>query len=64
MILVDTPERRRLHRSLSPAPVYPDFVNAAIAAGQQCVRGWTGLIPAIAVLLILAGVRPRLAEYR
>ena len=42
--------------------------NAAIAAGQQGVRGWTGLIPAIAVLLILAlmlvGVRPRLAEYR
>ena len=42
--------------------------NAAIAAGQQGVRGWTGLIPAIAVLLILAlvlvGVRPRLTEYR
>jgi hypothetical protein len=41
--------------------------NAAIAAGQQGVRGWTGLIPAIAVLVILAlvllGVRPRLGEY-
>jgi hypothetical protein len=42
--------------------------NAAIAAGQQGLRGWTGLIPAITVLLILAlvlaGVRPRLVEYR
>jgi hypothetical protein len=42
--------------------------NAAIAAGQQGVRGWAGLIPAIAVLLILAlvllGVRPRLREHR
>jgi hypothetical protein len=42
--------------------------NDAIAAGQQGVRGWTGLIPAITVavilFLVLAGVRPRLAEYR
>jgi hypothetical protein len=42
--------------------------NDAIAAGQQGARGWTGLIPAIAVavilILVLAGVRPRLAEYR
>jgi hypothetical protein len=42
--------------------------NAAIQAGQQGVSGWSGLIPAgAAVLLIaavLAGVRPRLAEYR
>jgi hypothetical protein len=40
---------------------------AAIQAGQQGVRGWTGLIPAGAVVLIIilvvAGVRPRLAEY-
>jgi len=42
--------------------------NAAIQAGQQGVRGWTGLIPAGAAVLltvaVLAGVRPRLAEYR
>lgn len=42
--------------------------NGAISTGQQGVNGWTGLIPAVAVILVtglvLAGVRPRLAEYR
>jgi len=42
--------------------------NEAIQAGQQGVQGWTGLIPAGAVAFViaavLAGVRPRLAEYR
>ena len=42
--------------------------NAAITAGQHGVQGWTGLIPAAAVMVILAllvvGVLPRLAEYR
>ena len=42
--------------------------NAAITAGQHGVSGWTGLIPAAAVILIiallLAAVLPRLAEYR
>lgn len=42
--------------------------DGAIGAGQQGTNGWTGLIPAVAVILItvlvLAGVRPRLAEYR
>ena len=42
--------------------------NAAITAGQHGVHGWTGLIPAAAVMVILAllvvGVLPRLAEYR
>jgi hypothetical protein len=42
--------------------------NQAIQAGQQGVAGWTGVIPiasaALAVLLVLLGVRPRLAEYR
>jgi hypothetical protein len=42
--------------------------NGAISAGQQGLNGWTGPIPAAAVILIavlvLAGVRPRLAEYR
>jgi hypothetical protein len=42
--------------------------TAAIQAGQRGTAGWTGIIPAVAVLLILllvlAGVRPRLAEYR
>ncbi len=45
-----------------------DAFSAAIAASQQGLHGWTGLIPAIAVVLILAlvlvGVRPRLAEYQ
>jgi hypothetical protein len=40
---------------------------AAIHDGQRGSSGWTGVIPAVAVLLIvllvLAGVRPRLAEY-
>ncbi len=39
----------------------------AVAAGERGLRGWN-LIPwvagALAVLLVLAGVRPRLAEYR
>jgi len=42
--------------------------TGAISAGQQDTTGWTGLIPGAAVVLIgilvLAGVRPRLAEYR
>jgi hypothetical protein len=42
--------------------------TGAISAGQQDTTGWTGLIPGAAVLLIgilvLAGIRPRLAEYR
>ena len=42
--------------------------NAAINAGQQGVSGWTGLIPAVAVILVIvllsAAVLPRLAEYR
>jgi hypothetical protein len=42
--------------------------NRAISAGQQGLNGWTGPIPAAAVILVtvlvLAGVRPRLAEYR
>jgi hypothetical protein len=42
--------------------------NVAIQAGQQGVRGWTGAIPGAAValilLLVLVGVRRRLAEYR
>jgi uncharacterized membrane protein len=42
--------------------------NGAISAGQRGINGWTGLIPAVAVILITAlvliGVRPRLAEYR
>jgi hypothetical protein len=40
---------------------------AAIHDGQRGSSGWTGVIPAVAdlliVLLVLAGVRPRLAEY-
>jgi hypothetical protein len=42
--------------------------NQAIQAGQQGVSGWTGVIPigtaALVLLLVLLGVRPRLAEYR
>jgi hypothetical protein len=42
--------------------------TGAISAGQQDMNGWTNYIPAGAVILIavlvLAGVRPRLAEYR
>ena len=42
--------------------------TGAISAGQQGMNGWTNYIPAGAVILIavlvLAGVRPRLAEYR
>ncbi len=42
--------------------------DGAISAGQQDMNGWTGYIPAAAVafiiVLVLAGVRPRLAEYR
>jgi hypothetical protein len=42
--------------------------NGAIAAGQHGLSGWSGPIPTAAVILIivlvLAGVRPRLAEYR
>jgi len=42
--------------------------NGAITAGQRGLNGWTGPIPAAAVILItvlvLAAVRPRLAEYR
>jgi hypothetical protein len=42
--------------------------NQAIQAGQQGVSGWTGAIPAGAVVFLVAavlvGVRPRLAEYR
>jgi len=39
----------------------------AVTAGERDLRGW-GLIPwgagALVVLLVLAGLRPRLAEYR
>jgi len=42
--------------------------TGAISAGRQDLNGWTWLIPGAAVVLIsilvLAGVRPRLAEYR
>jgi hypothetical protein len=42
--------------------------NVAIRTGLNGANGWTGLIPAgvvaLIVLLILAGVRPRLAEHR
>jgi hypothetical protein len=42
--------------------------NEAIGAGQRGLTGWTGPIPAAAVILIaglvLAGARPRLAEYQ
>jgi hypothetical protein len=42
--------------------------TGAISAGQQDMTGWTWLIPGAAVIgisiLVLAGVRPRLAEYR
>ena len=42
--------------------------HQAIAAGQQGVSGWTGLIPGLAAVVIigavLLGVGPRLAEYR
>jgi hypothetical protein len=42
--------------------------TGAIGAGQQDMNGWTGYLPAGATILIiilaLAGVRPRLAEYR
>jgi len=42
--------------------------SGAISAGQTGLSGWTGPIPAAAVILmivlVLAGVRPRLAEYR
>jgi hypothetical protein len=42
--------------------------TGAISAGQQDTTGWTWLIPGAAVVLIsilvLVGVRPRLAEYR
>jgi hypothetical protein len=42
--------------------------TGAISAGQQDTTGWTWLIPGAALvgisILVLAGVRPRLAEYR
>ncbi|MGO9193962.1 MAG: hypothetical protein ACLP8X_36665 [Streptosporangiaceae bacterium] len=42
--------------------------TGAISAGQQDMNGWTGYIPAgaaiLIIILVLAGVRPRLAEYR
>jgi hypothetical protein len=42
--------------------------NTAIEAGWRGVRGWTGLIPAgaavLVIALVIAGIRPRLAEYR
>jgi len=40
----------------------------AISAGQQDMNSWTGYLPAgvaiLVIILVLAGVRPRLAEYR
>ena len=40
----------------------------AISTGQQDMNGWTDYIPAgsaiLVIILVLAGVRPRLAEYR
>ena len=42
--------------------------TGAISAGQQDMNGWTGYIPAgaaiLIIILVLAGIRPRLAEYR
>lgn len=42
--------------------------NEAVSTGQDEMNGWTGLIPAAAValitILVVIGVRPRLAEYR
>lgn len=42
--------------------------DQAISTGEQDAMGWTGLIPAgaglLIMLLVLIGVRPRLAEYR
>ena len=42
--------------------------TGAINAGQQDMNGWTGYLPAgaaiLVIILVLAGVRPRLAEYR
>ena len=42
--------------------------DGAISAGQQDMNGWTSYIPAAAaaliIVLVLVGVRPRLAEYR
>jgi hypothetical protein len=42
--------------------------DAAIRDGDSELDGWTGVIPAVAVLvlaaLVLVGVRPRLSEYR
>lgn len=42
--------------------------SQAIQAGQQGLSGWTGVIPigaaVLILLLVLLGVRPRLAEYR
>jgi hypothetical protein len=42
--------------------------TGAISAGQQDMNGWTSYIPAgaaiLVIVLVLAGIRPRLAEYR
>ena len=42
--------------------------DEAISAGQQDMNGWSNYIPVAAaafiIALVLAGVRPRLAEYR
>jgi hypothetical protein len=42
--------------------------DGAVSAGQHDINGWAGPIPAAAValiaVLVMAGVRPRLAEYR
>lgn len=42
--------------------------DAAVAHGEEALDGWTAPLPyggaALAVLLVLLGIRPRLAEYR
>jgi hypothetical protein len=47
---------------------HPSSCGYRVPVDELGVHDWTWLIPAIAVLLILAlvlaGVRPRLAEYR
>jgi len=45
-----------------------DAFSAAVTAGSSAATGWTWLIPGLGALLIagltVAGIRPRLAEYR
>ncbi|GAA2457136.1 hypothetical protein GCM10010191_91010 [Actinomadura vinacea] len=59
---------RAYDRSLNELiKIHDRAFNDAVSAGDAGTRGWNAVLPAVGlilVVLILAGVRPRLAEYR